>query len=122
MGENAGFRGEAERAVAVSHFNDEGIAGGVEFDAAGLAEFSCGRGAAEDGCVLARLTKEVAEEERGTDNGEDAIEESGRHRSGSGGLCPSQGRLDSGRGAPTGSLFCRAVIAAGWARRAVLVR
>jgi len=44
VGENAGFRGEAERAVAVSHFNDEGIAGGVEFDAAGLAEFSCGRG------------------------------------------------------------------------------
>ena len=78
--------------------------------------------AAEDGCVLARLTKEVAEEERGTDNGEDAIEESGRHRSGSGGLCPSQGRLDSGRGAPTGSLFCRAVIAAGRACRAVLVR
>jgi hypothetical protein len=87
--------------VAVSHFNDEGIAGGVEFDAAGLAEFSCG----QDGCALARLTKEVAEEERGTDNGEDAIEESGRHRSGSGGRPLSQGRLDFSRGAPTGSFF-----------------
>ena len=44
VGENAGFRVEAEQAVAFCHFNDEGVAGGVEFDAEGLAELSRGRG------------------------------------------------------------------------------
>jgi hypothetical protein len=44
VGENAGFRVEAEQAIAFGHFNDEGIAGGVEFDAEGLAELSLGRG------------------------------------------------------------------------------
>ena len=97
--------------------------------------------AAELGRALARLAKEVAEvgqgefrggglarsedvgeEECGTGNDGDAIEESGRLRSELGRRCPRAGRLHSGHGTPTGSLFCRAEIATGWARGAALVR